>query len=187
MTIALAVVGTVGTGCTTVVPGTAAAPPPPSSTKPSPRTSVPPPSVPSGPRSGLDIDVINDECLLNASEFGALVGGSVRPPEQDSVARADGSTGRSCIAAAGGEPLAMINVYRVRSGTPADYVRTPVPGGRRDLDGVGEAAAVFDTPAGPTLQLAGTGYLVTILVAGRTPTDDAWRTAATAALSRLPS
>ncbi len=187
--IALAVASAIGTaGCTTVVAGVGvAAPATTKVTRPGPTTSAPPSGPTAGPRSGLDVDAVTNECLLDASEFGALVGGSVQPPKQDRVARADGSTGQSCIAEAGGEPLAMINVYRVRSGTPADYVGAGVPGGRHDLPGVGEAAAVFDTPAGPTLQLAGRDYLVTIFVSGRTPTADAWSTAATAALSRLPS
>lgn len=188
LTILLVLVGTLGAGCTTVVEGSgAAAPSVPATTDATTPTTTAPPSGTAGPRSGLDVDPVADECLLNASELGALVGGSVQPPEQDSVARADGSTVRSCVAMTGGQPVAMINVYRVRSGTPADYVRAAAPGGRRDLDGVGQAAAVFDTSAGPTLQLAGADYLVTILVAGSSPTDDAWRTAATAALSRLPA
>ncbi len=174
------------TGCTTVVTGRGVAAPPtvPATTAPS---SPAPPASPAPSRSGLDVDVLSDECLLNASEFGALVGEAVRPPAQDSVDRGDGSSGSSCVATASNEPVAIINVYRVRSGTPADFVRAGAPGGRRELSGVGEAAAVVDTQTGPTLQLASPDYLVTILVAGRTPTDDAWRTAATAALSRLPT
>lgn len=173
-------------GCTAVVRGeaVAAAPVVPVVTgAPSPTA----PTAPASPRSGLDADVLADECLLNASEFGALVGTAVRPPTQDSVSRSDGSTGLSCVATAGTEPIAMINVYAVRSGTPADFVRAGAPGGRRELTGVGEAASVVDTKTGPTLQLASPTYLVTILVADRTPTDDAWRAAATAALSRLPA
>lgn len=78
----------------------------------------------------------------------------------------------------------MINVYGVRDGTPAERVRAA---GRRLLDGVGEAAAVVDTATGPALQLATRTYLVTILVTDRKPSDAAWRTAATAALTRLPA
>lgn len=171
-------------GCTQVVPGQGvAAAPPPDPTAPA-TTAAPAP--PAAPRSGLVADVLADECLLNASEFGALVGQAVRPPEQGGVSRSDGSTSSSCVATAGAEPVAMINVYQARSGTPADYVRAGGGGGRRPLEGVGEAAAVVDTQTGPTLQLASPSYLVTILVAGRTPADEAWRVAAAAALSRLP-
>jgi hypothetical protein len=173
-------------GCAEVVPGVALPTPSTGAEAAAPASPTASPGAPPGPRSGLDADPIADECLLDAAEFGALVGTAVRPPAQDSVPRRDGSAGFSCVATAGTDPVAMINVYRVRSGTPAGYVRAGGPGGHRDLPGVGDAAAVFDTEAGPTLQVAGRAYLVTILVAGREPSDDAWRTAATAALSRLP-
>ena len=81
----------------------------------------------------------------------------------------------------------MINVYTVKSGTPADYVRAGGTAGRRELPRVGEAAVVVDTESGPALQLASPRYLVTILVSGRTPSDEEWRTAALAALDRLPT
>ncbi len=173
-------------GCTATVPGTAA-PAPPVVVDATPSPSSAPAAPPPGPRSGLDVDVLPDECLLNAAEFGALVGRPVRPPEQSTVRRENGSTSSGCVATADGEPVAMMNVYGVRTGTPADYVRAAPPGGRRELPGVGEAAAVIDTATGPTLQLAGERYLVTILVSGATPSDDAWRAAAEAALSRLPA
>jgi hypothetical protein len=172
-------------GCTTVVPGSGTSARP--AVGPGSAAASAPPSGAAAPRSGLEPDVLADECLLNAAEFGALVGEAVRPPEQGSVERGDGSSSSSCVATAGTQPLAMINVYRVRAGTPADFVRAGGPGGRRELGGAGDAAAVIDTQAGPTLQLASPRYLVTILVAGRTPSDAAWSTAATAALSRLPA
>lgn len=178
VTIALAVAVS---GCATVLPGRAA---PVAPTVPTgPGTTV----APAAPRSGLEADVVADECLLNAAEFGALVGVAVRPPEQGTVERPDGSRGSSCVATAGTEPVAMINVYAVLSGQPAEYVRAGGGEGRREVPGVGEAAVVIDTATGPTLQLASPRYLVTVLVAGRTPSDDAWHTAATAALSRLPA
>lgn len=170
-------------GCSQVVPGAATAAPPAVPAAPDPAT--PGPGAPA-PRSGLTADVVADECLLNAAEFGALLGEAVRPPAQGAVTRDDGSSSSSCVATAGTEPLALINVYAVRAGTPAEYVLAGATGGRRELSGVGEAAAVVETRTGPTLQLASPGFLVTILVAGRSPDDDAWRTAATAALSRLP-
>ncbi len=176
--VAAVLLGGASAACTAVVPGTpgAAAPQVADDPSPSPTTA--------GPRSALVADPIPDECLLNASEFGALVGGAVRPPEEATVDRGDGSRGSSCVVTAGSDPIAMINVYRVRTGTPADYVRA---GGRRLLAGVGEAAAVIDTAAGPTLQVASPAYLVTILVSGHRPADEAWRAAASAALSRLPA
>ncbi len=181
--VAAVLLGGASAGCAAVVPGTAAAAPPSV-----PDTPAPTPSAsPSGARSALVPDPIPDECLLNASEFGALVGGAVRPPEETTVDRGDGSRGSSCVVTAGSDPIAMINVYRVGTGTPADYVRAGGAGGRRVLADIGQAAVVVDTAAGPTLQLASPTYLVTILVSGRRPAEDAWRAAATAALSRLPA
>ncbi|TWF80207.1 hypothetical protein FHX44_116145 [Pseudonocardia hierapolitana] len=155
-----------GAGCTTVVAGSAA---------------------PAAPRiDGLDADVLADECLLTAAEFGELVDLPVQPPEQGAVDRGDGSRSAACVVVAGAEPVALVNVYGVRAGAPADYVRAAGAAGRRELPGVGAGAAVIGTAAGPTLQLAGERYLVTILVSGSVPSDEEWRAAAEAALSRLP-
>jgi hypothetical protein len=85
------------------------------------------------------------------------------------------------------EPVALVNVYAVRSGTPGDYVRATGAAARRELPGVGAGATVIGTAAGPALQLAGGTYLVTILVSGSVPTDEEWRAAAGAALTRLPA
>jgi hypothetical protein len=164
-----AVLPLVVAGCTTVVAGSA--------------TAVEGPARP----AGLHADVVSDECLLTAAEFGELVDVEVRPPEQGSIERADGSRSAGCVVIAGSEPVALVNVYAVRSGVPADYVRAAGTAGRRELPGVGVGAAVIGTAAGPTLQLAGERYLVTILVSGRTPSDAEWRAAAEAALSRLPA
>jgi hypothetical protein len=160
-------------GCSASIPGTPSA------------AGVATPPVEPGSRSGLEADPIADECLLDAFQVGALVGFAVQPPAESTLKRPDGSVGRSCVAGAGAEPVALVNVYRTRAGTPAEYVAAGPKG--RPLPGAGEAAAVFDTPAGPTLQVASRAYLVTILVARGTPSDDAWRAAALAALRRLPS
>lgn len=179
-----------GAGCTRAVPGTpAVAAPHAFPVTPAPATG----SVTAGSTSAptraaaLEPDVLTDECLLDAAQFGALLGRSVRPPEQSTVHRDDGSRGSSCYVtpAAGPTPLAALNVYRVRAGTPAEFVRAAAAGGRA-LTGLGEAAAVLDTAAGPTLQAAGVRYLVTIVVQGRDPGDDAWRAAGRTALARLP-
>jgi hypothetical protein len=156
-----------GAGCTTVVTGAAAAA--------------------AAPRiDGLAADVLTDECLLTAAELGELVDLPVQPPEQGAVDRGDGSRSAACVVTAGAEPVALVNVYGVRAGAPADYVRAAGAAGRRELTGVGAGAAVMGTAAGPTLQLAGERYLVTILVSGSVPSDEEWRAAAEAALSRLP-
>ena len=135
---------------------------------------------------GLVADVLSDECLLTAAESGELVDVPVGPPAQGTVDRGDGSRGAACVVTAGSEPVALVNVYAVRSGSPSDYVRAAGVGGRRELPGVGAGAAVIGTAAGPTLQLAGERYLVTILVSGSVPSDEEWRAAAEAALSRIP-
>ncbi len=133
----------------------------------------------------LDADALADECLLDATQLGALLDRPVRA-EQAVVRRTDGTRSTSCyVGPADGprEPLAAINVYRVRAGTPAEAVRAA---GGRSLPGLGEAATLLQTAAGPTLQVASPRFLVTLLVQGRSPPDDAWRAAARAALARLP-
>ena len=132
--------------------------------------------------------MLADECLLDARQLAALLGRPVRAPAQSVVRRDDGSRSSSCyVAPAEGDPApsAAINVYRVRTGTPAQFVSAGAPGGRR-LTGIGEAAAVLDTVAGPTLQVASARFVVTVAVQGREPGDAAWRAAARAALARLP-
>jgi hypothetical protein len=134
----------------------------------------------------LESDVLADECLLDAAQLGALLGRPVRV-EQSVVRRDDGTRSTSCYAGAvegKAVPLAAINVYRVRSGTPSEFVRAA---GGRALGGAGEAATLLETAAGPTLQVAGPAFLVTLVVQGRSPPDEAWRAAARAALARLPS
>ncbi|GAA3232055.1 hypothetical protein GCM10017691_26340 [Pseudonocardia petroleophila] len=173
--------------CSTAVPGAGRAAAPVVTDAPvvtgAPGTTGPPP----GPRSALDADVVDDECLLDAVAFSALLGEPVLPPEQTAVTRADGSRPTSCVATStGGEPLAAINVYATRTGTPADFVRAAPPQGRRELSGVGEAASLVDTAPGVTLQLAGPRYVVTVAVLDGAPSDDAWRAAARAALAALP-
>ncbi len=130
--------------------------------------------------------MLADECLLDAAQLGALLGRPVRV-EQSVVRRDDGTRSTSCYAGAvegKPAPLAAINVYRVRSGTPSEFVRAA---GGRALGGAGEAATLLETAAGPTLQVAGPAFLVTLVVQGRSPPDEAWRAAARAALARLPS
>lgn len=143
-------------------------------------------AAPVGPRSLLDADPISDECLLDASQVGSLVGTAVTPPAESVLRRPDGSVGRSCVAFAGQDPAAMINVYRVRTGSPATYLRAGDASGRHELPELGAAAVVIPTSAGPILQVAGPTYLVTILVTRGEPSDDAWRAAGTAALTDLP-
>lgn len=174
-------------GCTTTVPGAgrAAGPVALTGSPVAPESTTAPPT---GSQSALAADVLPEECLLDALGFSALLGVPVLPPEQAEVVRGDGSSTSSCFAnsARGApDPLAAINVYEPREGTPADFVRAAAPQGRRELGGVGEAAALVDTAPGVTLQLAAARYVVTIAVLNGAPSDDAWRAAATAALDAL--
>lgn len=194
-------------GCTRVVAGTAAVAPPHAfpitAAAPPPAGPVPPAAGavrPGGPSPGgsaatvapatLEPDVVADECLLDGAELTALLGRPVGPPRQSVTTRDDGSRSSSCYAAPGDPgapdpgPAAAINVYRVRTGTPAAFVRAAATGGRA-FPGVGEAAAVLGAADGGTLQVAGRRYLVTVAVQGARPDDAAWRAAGTAALTRL--
>ncbi|MBW0115424.1 hypothetical protein [Pseudonocardia abyssalis] len=181
----LLVAGCAAGGCSTAVPGTGRAAPPIAVTD-APSATAPGPSA--GPRSALAADVVEDECLLDAIGFSTLLGEPVLPPQQTEVTRADGSRPSSCVATStGGAPLASINVYETRTGTPADFVRAAPPQGRRELTGAGEAASLVDTAPGLTLQLAGSRYVVTVAVLDGAPSDDAWRAAAAEALAALPT
>ena len=168
------------TGCSRAVPGIPTATPP---TATSPTAGAPAPATRA---IALVADVLPDECLLDAAQFGALLGRPVRPPQQSVLRRDDGSRSSGCtVGSTDGSrtPVGAINIYRVRSGTAAEFVRGS---GGQDLPGAGEAAAVLDTASGPTLQVAREPFLVTVAVSGRRPGDDAWRTAAAGALARLP-
>jgi hypothetical protein len=196
----LALLAVLPGGCTRTVIGTPVAVPPvapttvPDSVGAGASTERPPAPTagveatsPSGrtPAPGmLQPDVLADECLLDTAQMTALLGSPMRPPEQSMIQRDDGSRGSSCFTGpAGGAagPMAAVNVYRVRTGTPAQFVRAA---GGRPLRGV--TATVLDTAAGPTLQVGGARFLVTVAVQGREPDDAAWRAAARAVLARLP-
>jgi len=193
----LALLAAAAGGCTRAVAGAPVAAP--QDAIPLTATVAPGPQA-AGPRGGsardptrttpaaLQPDVLADECLLDAGQVAALVGRPVRAPAQSVVRRDDGSRSSSCyVAPAEGDPapLAAINVYRVRTGTPAQFVSRGAAGGRR-LTGIGEAATVLDTVAGPTLQVASARFVVTVVVRGRDPGNAAWRAAARHALARLP-
>ena len=126
--------------------------------------------------------------LLSPSPFGSRSAIRPRnlPPSPSRLNRGYNRAPRGAPGALDGPPtpLAALNVYRVRSGTPAEFVRA---GGGRALQGAGEAATLLETAGGPTMQVAGRSFLVTLVVQGRSPPDAAWRAAARAALARLPS
>jgi hypothetical protein len=164
-------------GCSTAVPGTG-------------RPAEPVAASPVAEQSALVADVLPDECLLDALQFSALLGEAVLPPEQGALERPDGTRRSSCVASSAGRfptPLAAINVYEPRAGTPAAFVAAAPAQGRRDLPGVGEGAVLVETAPGTTLQLAGPRHVVTIAVLDGAPSDAAWTAAATAVLAALPS
>lgn len=174
--------------CSTTVPGTGRPADPGPVAAEAPGPSAAPTTAPE--RSALDADVLDDECLLDALEFTALLDQSVLPPEPGELVRPDGTRVTSCVASSASAfptPLAAINVYEPRTGTPAEFVRAAPASGRRDLPGAGEAAVLIDTAPGLTMQLAGARYVVTIAVIEGAPSDAAWTAAATAALAALPS
>ena len=126
----------------------------------------------------LTADVLDDECLLDAGGFAALLGGPVGKPAEAVVIRPDGSGTRSCYAtsrAGSPAPTAAINVYTVNRGTPAAFVRAATGG--RPVAGVGEAATLLDTVGGTTLQVATARYVVTVNVVDATPSADRWAAA----------
>ncbi|MBC3191614.1 hypothetical protein H7X46_11120 [Pseudonocardia sp. C8] len=169
-------------------PPLAAATPPPD-----PPPAVTPPAgpgtrrAPSGPRPApvppLTSDVVADECLLDGPALAGLLGVAPAVPAANAeTRRSDGSRHRSCFAV-GGSATVSVNVYTTNRVAPARYVRDAA--GARTVTGAGTTAAVLDTVAGPALQLGTARHLVTISVAGRSPTDDQWRAAARAAAAAL--
>ncbi|ANY08785.1 hypothetical protein [Pseudonocardia sp. HH130630-07] len=144
------------------------------------------PAAPPAQPDPLTSDVLADECLLDEPALTGLLGTApVVPAEDADIRRPDGSTARSCFAV-GGSASVSVNVYTTNRVTPTRYV-SDVPGGRA-LTGTGDgtAAVLVDTVAGPTLQVGTARHLVTVAVAGRTPSDEQWRTAARRAVGALP-
>ena len=138
--------------------------------------------------AALTADVVADECLLDAGVLTGLLGAEPAVPATNTATeRADGSRSRSCFAV-GGSSTVSVNVYRTQRTSPARYVHDAADAAdARALGGTGArtAAALLDTVAGPTLQLGTARHLVTIAVAGRSPTDGQWRAAARAAAAAL--
>ncbi len=132
----------------------------------------------------LVADPVADECVLTAPEAQALTGIPLDRTVMTSIPGPEERPNPGCVAVRGESQFVLMNVYGVRPGAPADALRD-VPAGGRALDGVGRAAVIVPARAGPTLQVAGDTYLVTIAVAGVDPSDDAWRAAGNAALDRV--
>jgi hypothetical protein len=121
--------------------------------------------------------------VLSAPEAAALVQLPVERTVMTSIPGPDEVPAPGCVGVQGENQQVLMNVYEVRGGSPADAVRAR--DGVRALDGVGEAAGIVMARSGPTLYVAGDRFLVTIAVAFREPSDDAWRAAGRAALGRV--
>lgn len=145
-----------------------------------------PASGPAAQTTLLTADVIDDECLLDAAAFAALLGGPVSAPAETAVVRPDGTSTRSCYALSRNgspAPSAAVNVYRVNRGTPASFVRAATGG--RQVAGVGEAAVLLDTVGGTTLQVATARYLVTVTVVDGSPSAGQWAAAGRAVVAAV--
>ncbi|WP_337826213.1 hypothetical protein [Pseudonocardia sp. UM4_GMWB1] len=143
------------------------------------------PASPAAP-APLTSDVVADECLLDRAALTGLLGGPpVAPATNAVVTRTDGTRTRACFALADGVTVS-VNVYTTNRGTPAGYVAGARHGSAVNGLPAGTSATVLDTVAGPTLQLATARHLVTVAVAGRTPSRDRWRAAAVAAVAAAP-
>jgi hypothetical protein len=133
----------------------------------------------------LVADPVPDECVLTAAEVQALVGQPVDRTAMTPIPASDEKSVRGCVAFRGENQILLMNVYRVRGGTPADAVRSADGADRRFLDGVGEAAVIVPARTGPALQVAGKRYLVTLEAGYLNPTDEAWRVAGRTAIDRV--
>lgn len=149
---------------------------------PGARATGPAPPVADAP---LTADALPDECLVRADALAGLLGTAPAAPASNTeVGRPDGSRARSCFAV-GGSVTVSVNVYTTNLTTPAGHLRAAA--GSRPLTGTGDGttAALLETVGGPALQLGTARYLVTIAVAGRTPSDEQWRAAVRSTVATL--
>lgn len=136
-------------------------------------------------------DVVDDECLLTAAEFGALLGEPVLDPEKVAVKQPDGSVVSSCFVHNDNDiplPIGRINVYTARTRTALEFLASERGGNTRDLTGVGDAAIVIsDGGDGGALHIAAGRYVVTIFLFRAQPSEAMWVSAGRAAVGRLPT
>lgn len=167
-----------------------------STTTPSRTTTTVAPTTTAADRGGqlpgdLTPNVVDDECLLTAQEYGALAGSTGIRAENTELAGGGGR--RSCFYSPDGsdEPAARIDVYASSSLPPPELVARIVAGGGRPLAGVAQGAAVVTAQDGSVeLVVASPALLavLTVLPGGTAapPSDQAWTEAATAMAGRLP-
>ena len=160
-------------------------------------TSTPPRTTVGGPAGQLPGDltpnVVEDECLLAAGEFGSLVGRTAIRAENTELA---GDGRRSCFYLpddAGGpadDPAARIDVYASASLPPPDLVARIAANGGRALAGVANGAVVVTASDGSSELVVASPALLAVLTvlptgAATPPSDQAWTAAAAAMAARL--
>jgi len=153
-----------------------------------PTDEVPPGDLP----GDLTPNVVEDECLLTASEFEVLTGQTSLRAENTELA---GGGRRSCFYAAedADSPLGRVDVYASVSLTPPVLVtRIAANGAGRSLTGVGSGAVVVEGQSGTAeLVVASPTLLIvlTMLPGGTStpPSDEAWTAAGATMVGRLPA
>jgi hypothetical protein len=171
----------VPSGCSRAVAGVPSAAPGPSATRPRPST----PGRRRRRREPGSARRRRARRRVPARRHAAR-GAADRPvrAEQAVVRRTDGTRSTSCTSAL---PTGRGNRWRRSTSTGCGRARPRRPCGRRGraLPGLGEATALLETAAGPTLQVASPRFLVTLLCrAARRPTTPGAR--ARRRLTRLP-
>ena len=187
------------TGCTKNTDG--AAPPPPEPTVP-PLTFTrpmpsgteldPPPTTTSG--APLVTGVVEDECLLTAAEFTALVGQPVSPGQNTQLDMGPEGQKRSCFypTEASGLPKNWINVYGTTGQHPSELVQRAnknTPGSKLLTDiGLGAVTvpAALGAPGGD-MYVATEKYLLEIHVGDGTPDEPRWIVAGNAIVAKAPA
>lgn len=168
----------------------------PSSTAVSERvTTTPKPTTTAQPAGQLPGDltpnVVEDECLLTADEFGTLAGrGAIRA---ENTELAGGAGRRSCFYTpnAAVDPAARVDVYASASLPPPELVTRIAANGGRSLPGVGKGAVVVTGQDGTSELVVASASLLAVLTllpggAAIPPSDQSWTAAGTAMAARLP-
>ncbi|SDN44864.1 hypothetical protein SAMN04489726_6662 [Allokutzneria albata] len=186
------------TGCTKNADG--AAPPKPERPVPSLELTRPPASgtevdpVPTTSGAPLITGVVEDECLLTAAEFSALVGQPVSPGRNTQLDLGPEGQKRSCFypTEASGLPKNWINVYGTTGQHPSELVQRAnknTPGSKLLTDiGLGAVTvpAALGAPGGD-MYVATEKYLLEIHVGEGVPDEPRWIVAGTALVAKAPA
>lgn len=175
-------------------PLTSVAPPPwATSSDPTGTTGTTSTALPADPLpEDLVPNVVQNECLLTAAEFGGLIGRIVQRAENTELA--DGTGRRSCIYAdQDDQPTGRVDVYAPASAPAGQLVSRIASNSERSqrIDNIGEGAVVLSGLDGTTeLVVASRTLLVILTVLPGTaipPSDAAWSVAAAAMFDQLPT